>query len=220
MTAIKTRTLKLRYSSASPFVRKVLVFAHEIGVAGRIELVPADVWDPGSDIAHDNPLGKVPAMITDHGPLAGSTLCCEYLDALHTGTRLFSHDPQNRFPALQRHALADGIIEAAVAHVVETLRRPTQFVYDGMLARQQDKINRTLDVLEREVASFDTIDLASVTLGCALGYLDFRLGTINWRQGRPHLANWYAQFETRPSMLATRPSTGAPSPAPATGGPA
>ena len=32
--------MKLFYSPASPFVRKVLVVAHEIGLAGRIEHAP------------------------------------------------------------------------------------------------------------------------------------------------------------------------------------
>lgn len=198
--------MKLRYSNASPFVRKVLVFAHETGLSGRIELVPTDVWAADTDIVRDNPLGKVPALVTDDdGIFIGSTLCCEYLDSLHPGPALLPLNLQRRWPVLQRHALADGIIEAAVAHVVETLRRPGSYVYSGALARQQDKIERALDRLAPDVAAFETLDLSSVTLGCALGYLDFRLGQFDWRAGRPQLAQWFAAFDARPSMRATAP---------------
>jgi glutathione S-transferase len=197
--------MKLRYSNASPFVRKVLVFAYETGQSGRIELVPTDVWAADTDIARDNPLGKVPALVTDDGIFVGSTLCCEYLDSLHGGLALLPRDPGSRWPVLQRHALADGIIEAAVAHVVEVLRRPQAYIYSGALARQQDKIERTLDRLAVDVAAFETLDLSSVTLGCALGYLDFRLDQFDWRAGRPQLAQWFAAFDARPSMRVTAP---------------
>jgi glutathione S-transferase len=198
--------MKLRYSNASPFVRKVLVFAHEIRLAHTIELVPTDVWAVDTDIARDNPLGKVPTLVTADGTFIGSALCCEYLDRLHAGSPpLIPREAHARWQVLRRHALADGIIEAAVAHVVETLRRPAALVDPGTLKRQQGKMQRALDVIEGDVAANDSIDLASVTLGCALGYLDFRHGALHWRADRPKLADWYLQFETRPSMIATAP---------------
>jgi glutathione S-transferase len=203
--------MKLRYSNASPFVRKVLVFAHETGLAQRIELVPTDVWAADTDIARDNPLGKVPTLVTPDGTFIGSTLCCEYLDSLHPGPPLLPHETKARWRVLQRHALADGIIEAAVAHVVETLRRPAALVYRVTLERQQEKIQRALDAIEGEVAAYDGIDLSSITLGCALGYLDFRLGTLNWRTDQPKLTRWYSRFEVRPSMTATAPKIPRPS---------
>src|SRR5476651_883805 len=138
-------SLKLWYSPASPFVRKVLVFAYEAGLADSIALVSGDVWAPEPEITKDNPLGKVPALVTPDGVFAGSYLCCEYLDSLHAGARLIPSDPRERWPALQLHAFADGIIEAAVASIAEQLRRPKEFVYQGMVDRQRAKIDRTLD---------------------------------------------------------------------------
>jgi glutathione S-transferase len=205
--------MRLRYSNASPFVRKVLVFAHEAGLARNIELVPTDVWAADTDIARDNPLGKVPTLVTADGTFIGSALCCEYLDSLHAGPPLLPREAQARWQVLQRHALADGIIEAAVAHVVETLRRPAALVDSGTLKRQQGKMQRALDVIEGDVTAYDSIDLASVTLGCALGYLDFRHGALHWRTGRPKLTEWYSQFETRASMIATAPNVQGSSPA-------
>jgi glutathione S-transferase len=199
-------TLKLRYSPASPFVRKVLVFAHETGLAARIELVPTDVWAPDSSIFSDNPLGKVPALVSADGTFIGSALCCDYLDTLHAGRRLIPVEPGERWRVLQLHALADGIMEAAVARVVEELRRPKALVFQGNLDRQAEKIRRALDAIERKAATLgERVTLATVTLGCALGYLDFRLPLLAWRTGRPALAVWDSVFAARPAMKATKP---------------
>jgi glutathione S-transferase len=199
-------SLKLWYSPASPFVRKVLVFAHETGLADSIELVTGDVWAPETGVTRDNPLGKVPALITPEGVFAGSYLCCEYLDSLHAAGRLIPPEPSERWPVLQLHAFADGIIEAAVASVVEQLRRPKEFVYQGTLDRQSAKITRTLDRIA-SIAPPQTIDIATITLGCALGYLDFRMPQLRWRDGRAALSLWYESFSARASMQATVPHT-------------
>jgi glutathione S-transferase len=198
--------LRLRYSPASPFARKVRVVAAELGLSGRIELAACDVWAPDSDIAADNPLGKVPALVTGDGTFFGSTLCCEYLDSLRGEPRLVPLATADRWQVLQQHALADGIMEAAVAHVTEELRRPPQFVYGEFLERQRIKIRRAVDVVESQADALDgRVDLATITLGCALGYLDFRLPQFDWRRGRDGLARWYELMATRPSMMATRP---------------
>ncbi len=199
-------SMKLWYSPASPFVRKVLVFAHEAGLADSIALVPADVWAPETPVTKDNPLGKVPALLTPDGIFPGSYLCCEYLDTLHAGVRLIPSDPGERWPALQLHAFADGIIEAAVATVIEQLRRPKEFVYQGMLERQSARIDRTLDRIAT-MALPQTADIATITLGCALGYLDFRMPQLHWRDGRDVLKLWYEPFSARKSMQATVPHT-------------
>jgi glutathione S-transferase len=199
-------SLKLWYSPASPFVRKVMVFAHETGLADSIALVPGDVWAADSAITKDNPLGKVPALVTPDGVFAGSYLCCEYLDSLHAGARLIPADPRERWPALQLHAFADGIIEAAVASVVEQLRRPKEFVYQGMVDRQSAKINRTLDKIA-SMALTQAPGIATITLGCALGYLDFRMPQLAWRDGRAALSRWYESFAARKSMQTTTPHT-------------
>lgn len=199
-------SLKLWYSPASPFVRKVLVFAHEAGLADSITLAPGDVWSPQTEITRDNPLGKVPALVTPDGVFAGSYLCCEYLDTLHAGTRLIPPAARERWPVLQLHAFADGIIEAAVATVIEQLRRPKEFVYQGTLDRQSAKITRTLDKIA-PMPLRQAPDIATITLGCALGYLDFRMPQLEWRNGRAALSLWYEGFSARKSMQATVPHT-------------
>jgi glutathione S-transferase len=198
--------LKLRYAPASPFVRKVLVFAHEVGLADRIERVATDVWSADSDIQRDNPLGKVPALISQDGTFIGSTLCCDYLDTLHRGPPLIPTAAAERWKVLQLHALADGMMEAAVAHVVERMRRPAAFVYQGTLDRQEAKIGHALAAVEARAAAWTSrLDIATITLGCALGYLDFRLPHLAWRAAHPATASWYASFAARPAMVATQP---------------
>lgn len=197
-------SMKLWYSPISPFVRKVLVFAHEAGLADSLVLVHGNVWEPQTDITRDNPLGKVPALATADDVFAGSYLCCEYLDSLHAGPRLIPPEPGRRCPVMQLHAFADGIIEATVASVVEQLRRPKELVYQGNLDRQREKITRTLDKIA-PLPPQQAADIATITLGCALGYLDFRMPQLNWREGRSALSLWYQSFSARKSMQATVP---------------
>lgn len=200
-------SLKLRYAPTSPYVRKAMVLAHETGMVDRIELVPTDVWSPDTDIQDDNPLGKVPALVTPDGTLCDSPLVCEYLDRLHDGSRLIPESGPARWQALRREALADGILDAAVGTVIETLRRPSDKIWDGNVERQAGKMRAALDSFEQEVDGFgETLDIGQVTLACALGYLDFRLAKFDWRAGRPKLAAWYETVARRPSMTATVPS--------------
>jgi glutathione S-transferase len=198
--------MKLQYSSASPFVRKVLAVAHETGLEDKIERIETEVWASNTEGLDNNPLRKIPALTTAQGTFLGSGLCCEYLDSLHNGRPLIPREIPQRWHVLQRHALADGVIEAAVGHVAETLRRPSAFTYAGMLERQSNRIFRTLHVVEKSAGAFTAdIDLASITLGCALGYLDFRLPELDWRPSYPALASWFGEFDQRSSMRATKP---------------
>ena len=198
--------IRLHFSFLSPFARKVRVFAEETGLAGELELVPCDIWAPGCGIREVSPLGKVPVLETPDGPIVGSRLCCEYLDTLHRGARLVPQPEPGKWRPLQLEALADGIMEAAVAHVTERLRRPAQFVYTGWLERQVVKIRDTLDNIADVFGAPDSrIDLSSITLACALSYLDIRLPELAWRENHRVLADWHRDFDARPSMTATRP---------------
>lgn len=198
--------MKLRYSSTSPFVRKVTVALHETGQMDKVELVTTDVWDPASDIASHNPLGKVPALVADDGTVyVESSMICEYLDSLHGGAKLYPVAGPDRWRVLRLQALADGIIGAAVDRIIET-RRPEDKQWSGWHQRRGAAVARTLDLLEAEAGNLDDeANGATIAIGCALGYLDFRFDSENWREGRPKLAAWYEKFAARPSMQATIP---------------
>lgn len=198
--------MTLRYSPTSPYVRKVTVAAHETGQHDRIERVPTLPWDPKTDLPKDNPLGKVPALITPDGALYDSPVICEYLDAKSGNGKLIPATGPARWAALRRQALADGMLDAGISHLLEG-RRQAGEQSKGWMERQHGIVRRGFDALEAEAGKLGgTVDIGTIAIGCAIGWLEFRsiLGA-DWRQGRPTLARWYEGFAQRPSMLATVP---------------
>lgn len=202
--------MKLCYSATSPFVRKVVVAAIELGLDKKIEHQPTSAWDPATKLVEVNPLSKVPALITDSGEaLYDSPVICEYLDSLG-GNKLFPAAGAARWAALRQQALADGIMDAGVSARMEA-QRPAAKQSEDWAARQKAAIRRALDALEAEAATLGgqatigPVTIGHVAIGCALGYLDFRFAADEWRQGRPTLAAWYDGFAKRPAMATTVP---------------
>jgi len=199
--------MKLRYSPTSPYVRKVVILALETGLDARIERLKTNAWDPATDLPTDNPLGKVPALILDDGQqVYDSPVICEVLDSLHDGAKLFPPAGPARWTAIRRQALADGILDAALQVVIETIRRPAEYRWSGWVERQKAAIARGLDQLEREAdALAGQFTIGEITIIAALGYLDFRLPGDNWQATHPKLAAWNAEMLKRPSVAATVP---------------
>jgi len=197
--------MKLRYGPTSPFVRKVLVVACEAGLEGRLERIATKVWAPESDIGKDNPLGKIPALILDDGSvLYDSPVICAYLASLNPGAGLVP-EGKARWQALKLEALADGILDAAIARRHESARAPER-QEPALVARYAKVMARALEALEAEAGSWDTaLTIGQIAAGVACGYLDFRFGHEDWREGRPRLAAWYERFSQRPSMQASVP---------------
>ena len=201
--------MKLHYSPTSPYVRKVMACAIETGLLDRIERsqTSASPIEANATLNSDNPLGKVPCLVTDDGmSLFDSPVVCEYLDTQHSGRKLFPAQGPERWTALRRQALGDGILDAALLARYETAMRPQNLLWNEWNQGQKAKITRGLDALEREAARFgDTVDVGTITIGCALGYLDFRFAADQWRSGRNALAGWFERFAQRPSMRDTQP---------------
>lgn len=197
--------MMLRYSPTSPFVRKVAVLLHETGLADGVVLETVDGWSEPEQLTDDNPLSMVPTLVLGDGSaLYDSPVICEYLDRLHDGTPMIPADGDVRWQVLREQALADGILDCAVLTFVELQRRPEELRWDRWLELKRRAIMRSLDWLERELAAFEgRVDLGTVSIGVALGYLDLRGAVGEWRPGRPGLAAWYADFAQRPSMIAT-----------------
>lgn len=197
---------KLRYSTTSPFVRKVRVTAAETGQANDIELVKTNPADLATGIGKDNPLNKVPALVLEDGSsLYDSCVICEFLDERHQGAKLFPKPGQARWAALRRMALADGMVDASVLRMQES-RRPENLRSAEWDQRQKLKVMQGLDALEREAASFgDVVDIGTLTVAIMLDYLDFRFKSDDWRSVCPNLARWHAKFRQRASLQATMP---------------
>lgn len=196
----------LRSSPASPYGRKCKMAALMLGLIDRIEIVRANTRDPEDSIRKQNPLGKIPVLVTDDGlELYDSPVICEYLDALAGGGTLF---PENdaRWPALRLQALADGILDAAILQVYEARYRPEDMIHRPWLALQQGKVDRALQWLEANTpeASGDPT-IGELTLSCALGYLDFRFAG-KWRESHPNLVTWLEAWDKAvPAFAETTP---------------
>jgi len=202
--------MKLYWSPRSPFVRKVMVFAHETGLAERIERVPTDVsmTQPNRDLMRNNPVGKIPTLLTDAGEvLYDSTLICEFLDFLHTGPKLFPAAGESRWKALRRHALANNLMDALVLWRNERLRPAAQVSAELMDAFAL-KLQASLTELDHDAASLAAapFGIGHIAIGCALGYSDYRFADQRWRDGHAPIAEWYESFAARPSAKKTVPS--------------
>jgi glutathione S-transferase len=199
--------MKLYYSATSPYVRKCLVSAHELGLRERIELLPAAPHPINRDRALIvcNPLGKVPTLVTDDGMvLYDSHVICEYLNASGDG-HLLPEKASARWPVYRDQALADGVLDAAVLVRYETFARPEALRWKDWIDGQMDKVNCGLVELERRAGTLNRVDLGTIAIGCALGYLDFRFASLGWQKTYPKTAAWFSGFGARESMMATRP---------------
>jgi glutathione S-transferase len=201
--------MKLFYTSTSPFVRKCLVVAHEVGLADRIEtetLRPSPL-ERNATLSAVNPLNKIPALVTDDGGvLYDSAVIAEYLAHLAGNVSILPPPGPARWTTMRRHALADGILEAGVLVFYEQLNRPKELWWQPWLDGQRAKALQGLDALEAEAGSFgDSFDLGHIAIASTLGWLEFRNVLGDLRATRPTLFAWYDGVGARPSMQATVP---------------
>ena len=197
--------MKLLYQTHSPYARQVLVLAHEVGLAERIELVHHETSPTRRNEAvfAVNPLGKVPVLILDDGlALFDSAVICDYLDGLHGGMPLIPPARAARSLALRLQAVAHGISDAGGAFRQETERRPPPYRYPAMRDGQIQKLIAAYDFLEREPALDGPLHIGQIALATALSWIEFR-NLPGFRDVRPRLERWYERFAERSSMLAT-----------------
>lgn len=198
-------TMKLLYQTHSPYARKALVFAHEAGLADRIEVVHHETSPTlrNPEVFAENPLGKVPVLLRPGlPPIFDSDVICACLDTLHDGRRLIPPEGEPRWQALRVQAVAQGLADAGIAVRWETVRRPEALRYPPLRDGYIDKLIASYDWLERELDVGAPLHVGHVALATALGWLEFR-GLPGFRGARPRLAAWFDAFEARPSMRAT-----------------
>ena len=201
-------TMKLHWSPRSPYVRKVMIVAHEVGLADRLRTVRTVVGGtmPHIELMHENPLGKIPTLVLGDGTVIYDLpVICEYLDTLHNGPKLFPDWPE-RLTALRRLALGDGMLDIALAWLGERFR-PLEKQSQPHMTLWQAKIRCCVDALEQDADALaaSRFTIGHIAIGIALAYLDFRFADLNWRDGHPRLAAWHAAFSARPSVLANPP---------------
>jgi len=199
--------MKLHWSSRSPYVRKVMVFAHECGLASRIdcERTLVAMTKPNAGLLPVNPTGKIPTLVLDDGSaLYDSAVICEYLDSLHDRPKLFPPSGPARWTALRRHALGSNLLDNLVLWRNEVLRPPQQQSPETLAAFEL-KVRNAVAALDREADALaaDPPGIGHVAIACALGYIDFRFAQLGWRDGNARIARWYDAFVQRPSMVDT-----------------
>lgn len=201
--------MELIWAGASPYARKVMLVAHELGMADKIKTTDGSGTPvaPNATTTSYNPLGKLPCLIPDDGPaIYDSRIICQYLIAEVEGQKLLP-EGSARWQALTLESLGDGICDAAILIRYETVLRPENLRWADWLDGQWAKIDRALDTVEDRWAAHlsGPFDLGQAALGCALGYLDFRYGDRDWRAAHPKLNAWNEKFLARDSTIATAP---------------
>lgn len=207
--------LTLLYQSHSPYARKVLVSAHELGLADSIDVVHHETSPTNRNDAvfAANPLGKVPVLLTpDAGALFDSVVICDYLDRLGGLGRLIPREGPARYQALRLQALAQGLCDAGIALRWETLRRPEALRYPPLAQGQAMKLLEAYEHLETQVefgaqvatgqVTGGQVSIGEIALATALAWLEFR-DLPGFRKCAPRLTAWYDDFSQRPSMRAT-----------------
>ena len=201
--------MRLHWSPKSPYVRKVMVCAHELDVLPQLDLVRsvAAMLQPNERLMQDNPLSKIPTLVLDNGmTLFDSGVICEYLDDL-AGGQLFPKAPGTRWQALRWQALGNGLLDALILWRNERERAtPLAPLMDAFAL----KTNACLQQLENEAAALADapLSIGHIAIGCALGYIDYRFDALNWRASAPRLAAWHHGLCQRPSFQATAPVDG------------
>lgn len=187
----------LLYTPTSPYVRKVMLSAHVLGLIDDLTLETVDWASPDSgDKLALNPLAKVPALIADGKLIADSRVIVEYFDTRAGGGKIIPNDPETRIDVLSQAALIEGMIDASILIVYETRLRPENMVLESVMERYRDKIIRGLVMVGATTKSYDNgamPTIADISLAALLDYLDFR-NIVPWRDHAPHLGDWMASF--------------------------
>ena len=199
--------MKLLFSPASPYARKVRICTQELGIALEEVVVganPAAAADPV--LAAANPLAKIPTLVLDDGrAIYDSRVIVDYLDSL-TDRALAPRSGDARWAALVEQAAADGILDAALLSRYELFMRPEAMRWPEWLAGQSGKIERALDLFEGSVREAANPGLGDICVACALGYLDLRFPNNGWRKTHPRLEAFFVEISERPSVKSTVPA--------------
>ncbi|MCU4160322.1 glutathione S-transferase N-terminal domain-containing protein [Acidiphilium sp. AL] len=196
--------MKLFYSPTSPYVRKVMTCAIAREIDRQIEKIPTNPHESPVALIAENPLSKVPCLVTEDGfALYDSPVICEYLDTVGEAPPLFPAAGAARWVALRHQAMGDGVLDAAVICRMEG-QKPRDAARDAFIARQREVIARTVIVLDRDPPG-KLLDIGTIAIACALGYLDFRLPDYDWRVSAPRLAAWFEPFAGERPFIETAP---------------
>ncbi|WP_316233351.1 glutathione S-transferase family protein [Bradyrhizobium sp. SZCCHNPS2010] len=196
--------MKLTFSPASPFARKVRIAAIELGLIDQIEFVPAAVTpgQPNDEYSRLTPLKKLPVLILDNGDvILDSYVIVEYLDELAGGGKLIPASGPSRWKVKTEHSMLQGMLDSMLLCRYEALVRPEALRWK---AWSDDHWNRAWTGMARFAQQADLLsrpfDVAAIGLVCVLGYADFRFADCGWRKAYPTLDAFYQKMQERESV--------------------
>ncbi|UXN57434.1 glutathione S-transferase family protein [Phyllobacterium zundukense] len=199
--------MRLYWSSTSPFVRKVIVSAHELGLGDRLETIPTRVAPskPDPALLPYNPLGQLPTLVLDGGTvLYDSLVIIEYLDHMAGGAKLIPSSSERRIEELRLHALCNGFLDLLVQWRIESLKETKQIALINAFNLKASKIWTNLEATVEAGLAQQPFGLSSITLAIVAEYTDFRFPKLGWREKYPALSNWHQSIKSRPSLASTR----------------
>lgn len=201
--------MKLTYSASSPFVRKIRILIQCLKLKNEIEEIPSAANPLKRDprITQYNPLGKVPVLIIDDkNVLMDSKLIAEYLCSYVPDNTLLPVTGPERWKILRNEFLADGILDAALLIRYETGPRPKELQWQEWCDAQMEKITATLQVLNDDCMETPApLNLGTISISCALEFLDFRFESFDWRHTYPQLAKYIEPIFDLPELRSTSP---------------
>jgi glutathione S-transferase len=201
--------MKLIGSLTSPFVRKVRVVMAEKKI--DYQLVLENVWAADTRIDEYNPLGKVPCLVMEDGEgVFDSRVICEYVDTMTPVGKLIPPGGRERAEVRCWEALGDGVNEAAALVRQELTLREAHQQSSSWIERQTRKIENGLEAMakglgEKAWCASNHLTLADISVGCALGYLRFRMPDFEWQEKHPNLAKHFDKLMQRASFADTVP---------------
>ncbi len=199
--------MKLHWSPRSPYVRKVMIAAHETGLTAKIQAIRSNAARSriNPDILKDSPVGRIPVLVLDDATvLTGSFAICDYLDSLHGGRKLIPSHGDSRWRELELHGIADGMLDLLLTWRGEKTR--SEALRDAALCDScAVRVRHGLEWLDDRAGKFRSEDygVGQITAGIVLDYLDFRFPEIDWRRSNGNLREWHKVFSERPSSKAT-----------------
>ena len=198
--------MKLYWSSTSPFVRKVIVSAHELGLSDRLETIPTRVAPNKPDLAllPYNPLGQLPTLVLDDGTaLYDSLVIIEHLEHIAGGARLIPSSPEARIEELRLHALCNGFLDLLVQWRIESMKDTKQIALINAFNLKSSMIWARLEATAERVGQ-RPFGLSSITLAIVAEYADFRFPRLGWREKYPVLSSWHQSIQSRPSLASSK----------------
>ncbi|HVV42877.1 MAG TPA: glutathione S-transferase family protein [Nitrobacter sp.] len=202
--------MKLTFSPASPFARKVRIAAIELGLIDKIEFVPVSVapGQPNDEYSRDiSPLKKLPVLILDDGSVVlDSYVIVEYLDEIAGGGKLIPASGPRRWRVKTDHSILQGMLDSMLLCRYEKMVRPKELSWQAWADDHWQRAWNGMKLFEgRPDVLSGPFDIAQIALTCVLGYADFRFADCGWRKAYPQLAAFYERMMQRPSVKISVP---------------